>query len=124
MTKYVLLYQGGTMPQSPEEGEKVMSDWMAWFGKAGSAILDMGNAYGPATALGASPTEMLASGVPERGSRRTTRALASLATQTEPAPAASADGRACTAIGRPALPLRASIRTTVASTAEATQTAP
>lgn len=53
MTKYVLLYQGGTMPQSPEEGEKTMADWMAWFGKAGSAILDMGNAYGPSIAVGA-----------------------------------------------------------------------
>ena len=53
MTKYVLLYQGGTMPQSPEEGEKTMAAWMAWFGKAGSAVLDMGNAFGPATAVGA-----------------------------------------------------------------------
>jgi len=53
MTKYVLLYQGGTMPQTPEEGEKTMADWMAWFGKAGSAVLDMGNAFGPATAVGA-----------------------------------------------------------------------
>lgn len=53
MTKYVLLYQGGTMPQSPEEGEKTMAAWMAWFGKAGSAILDMGNAFGPSTAVGA-----------------------------------------------------------------------
>jgi hypothetical protein len=53
MTKYVLLYQGGTMPQSPEEGEKTMAAWMAWFGKAGSAVLDMGNAFGPATPLGA-----------------------------------------------------------------------
>jgi hypothetical protein len=53
MTKFVLLYQGGTMPQTPAEGEKTMADWMAWFGKAGSAVLDMGNAYGPATAVGA-----------------------------------------------------------------------
>jgi len=53
MTKYVLLYQGGAMPQTPEEGEKTMAAWMAWFGKAGSAVLDMGNAFGPATALGA-----------------------------------------------------------------------
>ena len=53
MTKYVLLYQGGAMPQSPEEGEKQMADWGAWFGKAGSAIVDMGNAFGPADALGA-----------------------------------------------------------------------
>ena len=54
MAKFVLLYQGGTMPQTPEEGEKVMNDWMAWFGKAGSAILDPGNAFGAATSVGAS----------------------------------------------------------------------
>jgi hypothetical protein len=53
MTKFVLLYQGGTMPQTPAEGEKTMADWMAWFGKSGPAVLDMGNAYGPATAVGA-----------------------------------------------------------------------
>jgi hypothetical protein len=54
MTKYVLLYQGGAMPQSPAEGEKMMADWMAWFSKTGTAILDAGNAFGPATAVGAS----------------------------------------------------------------------
>ena len=54
MTKYVLLYQGGAMPQSPEEGEKTMAAWMAWFGNAGSAILDMGNAFGPVSSVGAS----------------------------------------------------------------------
>lgn len=53
MTKYVLLYQGGAMPQTAEEGEKTMAAWMAWFGKAGSAVLDAGNAFGPATAVGA-----------------------------------------------------------------------
>ncbi len=54
MSKFVLLYQGGTQPQSPDEGEKVMAAWMAWFGKAGSAILDPGNAFGDEAAVGAS----------------------------------------------------------------------
>lgn len=52
MTKYVLLYEGGSMPQSPEEGERVRNDWMAWFGSAGSAILDPGNAFGESGAVG------------------------------------------------------------------------
>ena len=37
--------------------QNTMADWMAWFGKAGSAVLDMGNAYGPATAVGAQLTD-------------------------------------------------------------------
>ncbi|KQR50739.1 hypothetical protein ASF88_16000 [Leifsonia sp. Leaf336] len=53
MTKYVLLYQGGTAPQSPEEGEQLTKAWMEWFGTAGDAILDPGNAFGASTAAGA-----------------------------------------------------------------------
>jgi hypothetical protein len=40
MSKFVLLYEGGSMPQTPEDGEKVRDEWMAWFGNAGSAIVD------------------------------------------------------------------------------------
>jgi hypothetical protein len=54
MTKFVLLYEGGSMPQTPEEGEQVRDDWMAWFGKAGSAIVDPGNAFAESAAVGAS----------------------------------------------------------------------
>ena len=60
MTKYVLLYQGGTAPQSPEEGEQLTKAWMEWFGRAGDAILDPGNAFGASTAEGA---DLPASGV-------------------------------------------------------------
>jgi len=52
MSKFVLLYQGGTMPQSPEEGEAARNAWMAWFGAAGSAILDPGNAFAAEAAVG------------------------------------------------------------------------
>lgn len=52
MSKFVLLYQGGSMPQSPEEGESVRNAWMAWFGAAGSAVLDPGNAFGDEVAIG------------------------------------------------------------------------
>ena len=61
MSKYVLLYQGGAVPQSPEEGEKVMTAWRAWFAAGGDAILDPGNAFGavlpPSTVNGYSIVE-------------------------------------------------------------------
>ena len=53
MSKFVLLYEGGSMPQTPEDGEKVRDAWMAWFAKAGGAILDPGNAFAESTAVGA-----------------------------------------------------------------------
>lgn len=46
MGKFVFAYQGGSAPQSPEEGEKVMAAWMGWFGSLGAAVLDGGNPFG------------------------------------------------------------------------------
>ena len=43
MANYVLLYHGGGMPDSPEEGAKVMEAWTAWFGQLGGALVDGGN---------------------------------------------------------------------------------
>lgn len=43
MTKYVLLYTGGGMPESEEEGAKVMAAWWAWLGSLGGALVDGGN---------------------------------------------------------------------------------
>jgi hypothetical protein len=43
MANYVLLYHGGGMPESPEEGAKVMEAWNAWFGQLGGALVDGGN---------------------------------------------------------------------------------
>ncbi len=43
MTNYVLVYHGGGMPESPEEGAKVMEAWTAWFAKLGDAVVDGGN---------------------------------------------------------------------------------
>jgi hypothetical protein len=54
MSKFVLLYEGGSMPQTPEDGEKVRDEWMAWFGNVGSAIVDPGNAFAESAAVGAS----------------------------------------------------------------------
>jgi len=43
MAKFLLITRGGTMPDSPEEGAKVMQAWTAWFTEIGSAIMDPGN---------------------------------------------------------------------------------
>ncbi len=43
MANYVLVYHGGSMPESPEEGIKVMQAWTDWFGTIGPALVDGGN---------------------------------------------------------------------------------
>jgi hypothetical protein len=45
MTDYVLIYQGGTMPETEEERAKVMAAWEAWFTSLGSAVKDPGNPF-------------------------------------------------------------------------------
>ena len=46
MTKYVLTYHGGAgMAETPEETEKVMAAWGAWFGQLGEAVVDGGNPF-------------------------------------------------------------------------------
>ena len=65
MTNFVLLYTGGTMPESEAEQQQVMADWGAWYGQLGDDIVDGGNPFnnartvtadgisdGPATAPG------------------------------------------------------------------------
>jgi hypothetical protein len=42
-SNYVLVYHGGGMPESPEEGARVMQAWTAWFAKLGDAVVDGGN---------------------------------------------------------------------------------
>lgn len=48
MTKYLLGYHGGGMPETPEDGEKVMKAWGDWMGGLGAALIDGGNPTGPA----------------------------------------------------------------------------
>ena len=43
MANYLLVYHGGGMPESPEEGAKVMKAWTDWFGVLGEALVDGGN---------------------------------------------------------------------------------
>ncbi len=43
MANYLLLYSGGSMPESEAEQAAVMQAWGAWFGSLGSALVDGGN---------------------------------------------------------------------------------
>ena len=48
MANFVLLYSGGSMPESPAEQAEVMQAWGAWFGSLGSSLVDGGNPFTPA----------------------------------------------------------------------------
>lgn len=47
MSKFVLLYSGGGMPETEAEQAKVMQDWADWYTGLGSAVADPGNPIGP-----------------------------------------------------------------------------
>lgn len=46
MAKFLFVYHGGTMPETQEEGQRVMEQWMAWMGGMGDAVVDGGNPVG------------------------------------------------------------------------------
>ncbi len=50
---YLLVYHGGSMPESPEEGAKVMQAWTEWFGTLGDALVDGGNPASATKTIGA-----------------------------------------------------------------------
>ena len=47
MASYLLLYNGGSMPESEAEQKAVMDAWTAWFTQLGSALADPGNPTTP-----------------------------------------------------------------------------
>lgn len=49
MTKYVLLFIGGSMPETEAEKAAVMKSWESWYTSLGSAVVDPGNPFSPAT---------------------------------------------------------------------------
>jgi hypothetical protein len=55
MGKYAFAYRGGAgMAASPEEQQKSMAAWMAWFEKLGSAVVDGGAPFGASAAVSSS----------------------------------------------------------------------
>lgn len=51
MSKYIFIYHGGKMPETPEEGARVMADWMSWLAGMGDAVVDSGNPVGPSSTV-------------------------------------------------------------------------
>jgi hypothetical protein len=47
MATFLFTYTGGMSPSTPEEGQKVMAAWNAWFGTIGAGVVDGGNPTGP-----------------------------------------------------------------------------
>lgn len=43
--KYLLVYYGGGMPETPAAQARVMKQWTSWFSKLGPAIVDPGNPF-------------------------------------------------------------------------------
>jgi len=46
MAKFVYLYSGGSMAETPEEQATVMQQWTAWFTELGSIVADPGAPFG------------------------------------------------------------------------------
>jgi hypothetical protein len=43
--KYLLVYYGGGMPETPAPQARVMKQWGTWFAKLGPAVVDGGNPF-------------------------------------------------------------------------------
>jgi hypothetical protein len=46
MAKFVYVYIGGQMAETPEAQEQAMQAWGVWFGTLGDSVADMGNPFG------------------------------------------------------------------------------
>ena len=53
MPKFLFVYHGGGMPDTPEEGEKMMAAWNAWYADMGSAVVDGGAPVGKSSTISA-----------------------------------------------------------------------
>ena len=51
MAKFVYIYTGGGMPETEEEGAKVMKQWQDFLGGFGDKLVDMGAPFGASQAV-------------------------------------------------------------------------
>ena len=52
MSKFVLAYTGGSVPETEEQQKAVMDAWMNWFGQLGAAIVDGGAPFSNSSTVG------------------------------------------------------------------------
>jgi hypothetical protein len=62
MAKFVYIFSGGEMAETPEGQAEAMEAWGAWFGTLGESITDPGNPFGGRTAVGAAGGALTAGG--------------------------------------------------------------
>jgi hypothetical protein len=53
MPKFIFAYHGGKMPDTPEEGEKVMAAWNKWYQDIGGKLADPGAPVGKSKTVSA-----------------------------------------------------------------------
>lgn len=53
MSKYMFIFHGGSMPETPEEGAQVMAAWESWLTGLGAAVIDPGAPAGPSKTVSA-----------------------------------------------------------------------
>lgn len=53
MATYLLVYKGGSMPETEAEQGQVMEAWGKWFSGLGEAVVDGGNPFGPSKSVSA-----------------------------------------------------------------------
>jgi hypothetical protein len=51
MAKFLYLFSGGEMADTPEAQAEQMQEWVAWFGSLGDSVVDMGNAFGASSTV-------------------------------------------------------------------------
>ena len=64
MANFLLTFHGGSMPESKEEQEQVMTAWTNWFGTLGDALVDGGNPISRAKAISPDGSVMDATSAP------------------------------------------------------------
>ena len=64
MANYLLTFHGGSMPETKEQQDQVMSAWTSWFGTLGDALVDGGNPISKAKAISPDGSVMDATSAP------------------------------------------------------------
>jgi len=62
MGKFVFLYTGGKMADTPEAQKAAMDAWTGWFGSLGDDVVDPGNPFGASSTV--SPDGSIKNGAP------------------------------------------------------------
>lgn len=62
MAKYLLSYHGGGMPETEEEGAKVMAAWGNWMEQLGTRLIDGGAPIGQSASIASDGTHSAGGG--------------------------------------------------------------